>query len=185
MVKIQAEVVNGKCPTCDQFTALVGLDKSFYRCMSCGSDLEQHVNGKISYLPVMTAREDGGVPFVKDWLEQWLDKVSNSSQLVTSPRNVDHGITKNPKTSKKNVKKNRRDTKARVDKHPLISYIQDMKEKQLTITSNNITQKQWSNLILELNLIKKAWAKYATLNIKAPGIKKIIAHGTRTNFDKD
>ena len=60
-----------------------------------------------------------------------------------------------------------------------------MKEKQLTITSNNITQKQWSNLILELNLIKKAWAGYATLNIKAPGIKKIIAHGTRTTFDKD
>jgi Zn finger protein HypA/HybF involved in hydrogenase expression len=69
MVKIQAEVVNGKCPTCDQFTTLVGLDKAFYRCMTCGSDLEQHVNGKISYLPVMTAREDGGVPFVKEWLE--------------------------------------------------------------------------------------------------------------------
>ena len=46
MVKIQAEVVNGKCPTCDQFTTLVGLDKAFYRCMTCGSDLEQHVNGK-------------------------------------------------------------------------------------------------------------------------------------------
>ena len=60
-----------------------------------------------------------------------------------------------------------------------------MKEKQLTITSNNISQKQWSNLILELNLIKKAWAKYATLNIKATGIKKIIAHGTKTIFDKD
>ena len=44
MVKIQAEVVNGKCPTCDQFTTLVGLDKAFYRCMTCGSDLEQHVN---------------------------------------------------------------------------------------------------------------------------------------------
>ena len=69
MVKIQAEVVNGKCPTCDQFTTLVGLDKAFYRCMTCGSDLEQHVNGKITYLPVMTAREDGGVPFVKEWLE--------------------------------------------------------------------------------------------------------------------
>ena len=27
--------------------------------MNCGSDLEQHVNGKISYLPVMTARKDG------------------------------------------------------------------------------------------------------------------------------
>ena len=60
-----------------------------------------------------------------------------------------------------------------------------MKEKTLTITSNNITQKQWSNLIVELNLIKKAWAGYAMLSIKAPGIKKIIAHGTRTNFRED
>ena len=60
-----------------------------------------------------------------------------------------------------------------------------MKEKQLIITSNDISQKQWSNLILELNLIKKAWAKYATLNIKAPGIKKIIAHGTRIGFKED
>ena len=72
-----------------------------------------------------------------------------------------------------------------IEKCPLISYIYSMKEKQLTITSNNITQKQWSNLILELNLIKKSWAKYATLNIKAPGIRKIIAHGTKTTFDKD
>ena len=55
-----------------------------------------------------------------------------------------------------------------------------MKEKQLTITSNDITQKQWSNLILELNLIKKAWANYATLNIKAPGIKNIVEWGNRT-----
>ena len=60
-----------------------------------------------------------------------------------------------------------------------------MKEKQLTITSKNISQKQWSNLVLELNLIKKAWAQYATLDMKCPGIKKIIAHGTRTNFKDD
>ena len=60
-----------------------------------------------------------------------------------------------------------------------------MKEKQLTITSGNITQKQWSQLILELNLMKKAWANYATLEIKCPGIRKIIAHGTRTNFKED
>ena len=57
-----------------------------------------------------------------------------------------------------------------------------MKEKQLTITSSNITQKQWSNLILELNLIKKSWANYATLELQGPGVRKIIAHGTR-NFD--
>ena len=54
--------------------------------------------------------------------------------------------------------------------------------KKLTITSKNITQKQWSNLILELNLMKKQWHKYAELNIEAPGIKKIIAWGT-SNYD--
>jgi len=69
MVKIQAEIVNGKCPTCDQLTMLVGLTPELYRCMNCGTDLQQHVNGKISYLPVMTARDDGGVPFVKEWTE--------------------------------------------------------------------------------------------------------------------
>ena len=57
-----------------------------------------------------------------------------------------------------------------------------MKEKKLTIISKDISKKQWSNLILELNLIKKSWAPYATLNLQAPGFKKIIAHGTR-NFD--
>jgi len=50
--------------------------------------------------------------------------------------------------------------------------------KKLTISSKNITQKQWSNLILELNLIKKQWHKYADLEIQAPGIKKIISWGT-------
>ena len=60
-----------------------------------------------------------------------------------------------------------------------------MKEKQLTITSSNISQKQWSSLVLELNLMRKAWAKYATLDIKAPGIKKIITHGTRVGFKEN
>ena len=57
-----------------------------------------------------------------------------------------------------------------------------MKEKKLTISSKDITQKQWSNLILELNLIKKEWHKYAELDIQAPGIKKILAWGT-SNYD--
>ena len=50
-MKITAEIVNGKCPTCDEFTMLVGLTVTVYRCMNCGSDLEQHVNGCISYIP--------------------------------------------------------------------------------------------------------------------------------------
>ena len=65
--KFEAEIVTGLCPTCNALTTLVGLAHDFFRCMNCGSDLQQHVNGKISYLPVMTKREDGGVPFVKGW----------------------------------------------------------------------------------------------------------------------
>ena len=51
-----AEIVNGVCPTCDEYTPLVGLTQQFYRCLTCGADLEQHINGKISYLPTITAR---------------------------------------------------------------------------------------------------------------------------------
>jgi hypothetical protein len=51
--------------------------------------------------------------------------------------------------------------------------------KKVTITSKNITPKQWSALMLEFNLIKKAWAPYVKLEIQAPGIKKIIETGTR------
>ena len=54
--------------------------------------------------------------------------------------------------------------------------------KKLTITSKNITQKQWLNLILELNIMKRQWKPYADIDIQAPGIKKIIAWGT-SNYD--
>jgi len=66
--KIYAEIVNGKCPTCNEFTMLVGIANDKYRCMNCGTDLKQHVNGKVSYLPIMTTREEGKL-FVKEWLE--------------------------------------------------------------------------------------------------------------------
>ena len=55
-MKIQAEIVNGKCPTCSEFTMLVGLTPELFRCMTCGSDLQQHVNGKISYIPHMSSK---------------------------------------------------------------------------------------------------------------------------------
>ena len=49
--KITAEIVNCVCPTCEEYTMLVGVTKQFFRCLTCGADLEQHVNGKISYIP--------------------------------------------------------------------------------------------------------------------------------------
>jgi len=51
--------------------------------------------------------------------------------------------------------------------------------KKITITSKDISQKQWSQLVLELNLIKKAWSSYAKIELQGPGIKKIISFGTR------
>ena len=50
-IRIHTEIVNGICPTCEEYTMLVGVTRDFYRCMTCGSDLEQFVNGKISYIP--------------------------------------------------------------------------------------------------------------------------------------
>ena len=38
-MKIQAEIVNGICPTCEEYTPLVGVTKQFYRCLTCGTDL--------------------------------------------------------------------------------------------------------------------------------------------------
>ena len=65
-MRIQTEIVNGQCPTCEQITMLVGLTNELYRCMNCGSDLQQHVNGKIVYLPHITRGKDS-TPFVKEW----------------------------------------------------------------------------------------------------------------------
>ena len=55
-IKIHTEIVNGICPDCEEYTMLVGITRRFYRCMTCGSDLEQYVNGKISYIPTLTGK---------------------------------------------------------------------------------------------------------------------------------
>jgi len=51
--------------------------------------------------------------------------------------------------------------------------------KKVIISSKNISSKQWSDLLLELNLIRKAWQPYAKLKLNAPGISKIITVGTK------
>ena len=67
-MKVSAEIVKGICPTCDEDTTLVGLTPELFRCMNCGADLQQHVNGKITYLPIMASPADKNImPFVKEW----------------------------------------------------------------------------------------------------------------------
>ena len=64
-----------------------------------------------------------------------------------------------------------------------------MAEKKVTITAKKISQKQWSTLILELNLMKKAWRPFAELTIHAPKVNSIIGRGTSnkslTPYERD
>ena len=55
-----------------------------------------------------------------------------------------------------------------------------MKEKKVTITAKGASQKQWSVLLLEFNLIAKAWKKCGVdINMTTPGLERIISWGTR------
>ena len=52
MVKFVTEIVTGECPECDCKTMLVNIYTNIYRCVSCGEDVEQKVNGVIKYMKV-------------------------------------------------------------------------------------------------------------------------------------
>ena len=51
-LEINAQVVNGKCPFCHTNGILVSIYKTVFRCITCGNDVEQKINGKIAYIPV-------------------------------------------------------------------------------------------------------------------------------------
>ena len=57
-LNIKAELVNGTCPTCDTDTILISLTPELFSCVTCGTDLRQHVNGKISYIPHISNAKD-------------------------------------------------------------------------------------------------------------------------------
>mgnify|MGYP001439845980 FL=1 len=57
-INLKAEIVNGTCPTCTQDTLLVSLTPELFRCITCGTDLKQHINGKISYIPHVNNAKD-------------------------------------------------------------------------------------------------------------------------------
>jgi len=48
-------IVNGHCPMCQKSTLFVSIAPPFYRCMHCGYDLEQRINGAIQYIPISSS----------------------------------------------------------------------------------------------------------------------------------
>ena len=57
--------------------------------------------------------------------------------------------------------------------------------RKVTISSDNISPKQWSVLLLELNIMKRSWDRFAKLKINAPEFKKVIKWGTRKYDEKE
>ena len=50
--------------------------------------------------------------------------------------------------------------------------------KQVTLKVNNISTGQWSTLLLELNLIAKAWkSSGVNIELQAPSLKRILEAG--------
>jgi len=54
-MNLSAEIVNGICPTCSENSVLISLYAHNYRCTTCGQDMEQKINGVISYIPITSA----------------------------------------------------------------------------------------------------------------------------------
>ena len=77
----------------------------------------------------------------------------------------------------KNV--NKKDKK-KVDRYPIQSYIYSMKDREIKIKVSNITPKQWTNLVIELNLISEAWKSYGPIiKLKTRDFDRIIKWGRK------
>ena len=55
--------------------------------------------------------------------------------------------------------------------------------KKVTIEATDISTKQWNTLLIELNLMVKAWKPYAKVTLKANGLNKVLTWGTRKGKD--
>ena len=56
--RFRPEITHGVCPTCEMPTMLVSLTRDFYRCITCGTDLEQKINGVIKYMPIINESQE-------------------------------------------------------------------------------------------------------------------------------
>ena len=66
----KTEIVNGRCPHCNFDVILVSLASDHFRCTTCGTDVEQKINGKISYIPAMSSLEKDNIRLeIKDGQE--------------------------------------------------------------------------------------------------------------------
>ena len=121
-------------------------------------------------------------PFVREWKDGEKFKAFVERDKPRK-RRCSYNIKKIKINTRKD-NKNRHDirVKERVDISPNKSYIVGMKEKIITIKPKGASPKQWSTLLLELNLMRKAWKPYGVdMSMSAPGLKAIINYGTNVS----
>ena len=51
-IKLRPEIASGVCPHCEDITSFVSIVNDNYKCMHCGEEVKQRVNGVIKYLPI-------------------------------------------------------------------------------------------------------------------------------------
>ena len=90
-IRFSPEITPGICPHCDMQTSFVSIVNDQYRCMTCGEDVKQYINGVIKYLPLGND---------KNRRRSWHVRENLYLEFLTtrkSPRNVDlNAIQKGP-----------------------------------------------------------------------------------------
>ena len=51
-IKFRPEITPGVCPYCELPTSFISIVHDLYKCMHCGEEVKQRVNGVIKYLPI-------------------------------------------------------------------------------------------------------------------------------------
>ena len=51
-VKFNPEITPGVCPHCDMQASFISIVNDLFKCMTCGEEVRQEVNGVIRYLPL-------------------------------------------------------------------------------------------------------------------------------------
>jgi len=51
-IRFSPEITPGICPHCNATTSFVSIVNDLFKCMTCGEEVKQEINGVIRYLPL-------------------------------------------------------------------------------------------------------------------------------------
>ena len=51
-IKFKPEITPGVCPHCELPSTFISIVNDLFKCMHCGEEVKQRINGVIKYLPL-------------------------------------------------------------------------------------------------------------------------------------